>query len=363
MRVLLIEPYYGGSHRAWVDGYHQHTHHDIALLTLPAQFWKWRMQGGAVTLARMVHEQNLRPDVILASDMFNLATFRALTHTLNCPILMYFHETQLTYPQNSRQKHGWQYGFVNYISALAADAVYFNSRYHRDAFFAILPNMLKHFGDYNELETVNALRRKSDVLSLGLDLKRYDAFAAPSRSDEPPIILWNHRWEEEKDPDALFHALYRLADEGIAFRVAITGENFRRQPMEFEAARDRLGDRVIQYGFMPDFARYARLLWQADYVVSTANQDFFGGAVAEAIYCGCVPVLPNRLNYPDLLPESAHEACLYPHSALYWRLRSFLTGETTVDTSPLRQYIAQFDWTYMAPIYDGTISSLAITGS
>ena len=106
MDVLLIEPYYGGSHKTWADGYKRHSQHEVTLLTLPDQFWKWRMQGGAVTLARLYQAGNYQPDVILASDMFNLATFRTLTQNLtsDIPIALYFHESQLTYPQNSRQK-------------------------------------------------------------------------------------------------------------------------------------------------------------------------------------------------------------------------------------------------------------------
>ena len=125
MKVLLVEPYYGGSHKAWADGYQQASCHEIKLLTLPAQFWKWRMQGGAVTLARQFQQLRTRPEVILASDMMNLATFRALTRdvTTSIPTALYLHENQLSYPQNTRQGHGWRYGFINYTSALAADAI------------------------------------------------------------------------------------------------------------------------------------------------------------------------------------------------------------------------------------------------
>ena len=42
----------GGSHQAWAEGYAAHSAHMVELLTLPARFWKWRMHGGAVTLAR-----------------------------------------------------------------------------------------------------------------------------------------------------------------------------------------------------------------------------------------------------------------------------------------------------------------------
>ena len=39
-----------------------------------------------------------------------------------------------------------------------------------------------------------------------------------------------------------------LADEGLDFRIALAGENFRMQPAEFEEARARLGDRLVHYG-------------------------------------------------------------------------------------------------------------------
>ena len=358
MQVLLIEPYYGGSHRAWADGYQRHSHHEITLLTLPAQFWKWRMQGGAVTMARLMQEQHLQPDAILASDMLDLAAFRALTRHMNIPIALYFHETQLTYPQNKRQNHGWRYAFTNYISALTADAVFFNSRYHHDIFFKTLPKMLKHFGDYNELDSIETIRRKAQVLPLGLDLKRYDAYQSADTPNDTPLIMWNHRWEEDKNPVLFFRVLYKLMEEGFDFRVAITGENFKQDTSEFDEARQRLGERVIQFGYLPDFASYARLLWSADYIMSTAYQEFFGGAVAQGIYCGCIPLLPHRLNYPYLVPESEYKACLYPGNALLSLIRHHLKGEYRANKIALRQHIAQFDWSQMAAQYDAALENL-----
>lgn len=360
LRVLLIEPYYGGSHREWADGYRRCSQHDVRLLTLPAQFWQWRMQGGAVTLARLYLEQDAQPDVILASDMFDLSTFCALIRrrAAHVPVALYLHENQLTYPQNTRQRFGWRYGFINYASALVADRVFFNSAFHRDAFFATLPKMLKHFPDHNELATVDALRDRSEVLPLGIDLHRYDAQRpTDTYAAAPPLIVWNHRWDPDKAPEAFFAALDELMRLDVSFRVALTGENVRMEPDEFEAARARLGDRLVQYGYMPDFAAYARLLWQADYVVSTAIQDFFGAAVAEAIYCGCVPLLPRRLNYPALVPADQHTACLYDESPLPLLLRH-LRGEITVDRAALRDYIAQFDWAVMGPQYDAALTRL-----
>lgn len=367
MRILIVEPYYGGSHKAWVDGYQRFSSHDVEVLSLPAQFWKWRMQGGAITIARLLEAQYKPPDLILVTDMLNVATLRALLRNTcfdACPILLYFHESQFSYPQNRRQNHGWQYAFINYASALAADGVFFNSIYHFDTFFDELPRMLKHFADYNERHTVDLIRSKSHVLPLGIDLRKLDSHR-PKRSGggdiRPSTILWNHRWEEEKNPQSFFKSLETLIDMQIDFRVAITGENNRQNPAEFEAARNLLGQRLVHLGYVASEAAYARLLWQADIVVSTAYQEFFGGAVAEAIYCGCIPVLPNRLNYPNLIPQAMHRACLYKDrgQALTYRLAEILTGQLSVDRQQLREFIAQYDWQHLAPVYDQTLAAFA----
>ncbi|HIN20035.1 MAG TPA: DUF3524 domain-containing protein, partial [Candidatus Marinimicrobia bacterium] len=42
MNILLIEPYFTGSHKSWAEGYKSHSNHTIDLLTMKGQFWKWR---------------------------------------------------------------------------------------------------------------------------------------------------------------------------------------------------------------------------------------------------------------------------------------------------------------------------------
>jgi len=357
MRILLIEPYYGGSHKTWADELQRFSRHSIDLLTLPAQFWKWRMQGGAITLARQYQQIEQKPDLLLMTDMVNVATFRALTRT-EVPIALYFHENQLSYPQNARQHHGWQYGFVNTISALAADTVLFSSQYHHDVFFEYLPRLLKHFGDYNELESIPAIRKKASVLPLAVDLRRFDAHRIDKAPGTPPLIVWNHRWEPDKNPALFFAALDKLMAADFDFRVAIVGENPRQRFADFDAIRQRLGDRVTHYGYVDSFTDYARLLWSADYVVSAAQQEFFGIAVAEAIYCGCVPILPHRLNYPYLVPADHHSICLYPGDKLSALLQNHLRGKFQPDFDTLRTRIARHDWTALIDHYDDTFANL-----
>jgi glycosyltransferase involved in cell wall biosynthesis len=319
------------------------------------------MQGGAVTLARKARALTERPDLILASDMLNLPAFLSLSdaRVSSVPVAFYCHENQLTYPLQPGEKRDLHYGFINFVSALRADAVFFNSAYHRAAFFDELPRMLKHFPDYNELWAVDALRAKSQVLPLGLNLARFDRHRPAKVTARRPWILWNHRWEYDKDPETFFRAVYALKQEGWNFGLVLLGESFRNQPAEFLTARERLPDQIVQFGYVEEAATYARLLWQADIVVSTALHEFFGAAIIEACYCNCVPILPRRLSYPGLIPEAYHDACLYDDfDGLLAQLRQALRHVEETRSFSLRQEIARFDWQQMAPAYDSILEKV-----
>jgi glycosyltransferase involved in cell wall biosynthesis len=361
MKIWLIEPYYTGSHQAWADGYQAHSRHQVRLLTLPGRFWKWRMQGGAVTLARKAQALEERPDLIFASDMLNLPTFLALSRErlAAVPVALYFHENQLTYPLQPGEKRDLHYGFLNFVSALRADAVLFNSAYHLEAFFDELPRLLKHFPDYNELWAVDALRAKAQVLPLGLDLARLDLHRPAQAGGGRPVLLWNHRWEYDKDPKTFFRAVCALVEEGLDFGLVLLGESFRSWPVEFLEARKRLPDRIVHFGYAEDAATYVRLLWQADVAVSTARHEFFGAAVVEACYCGCFPILPRRLSYPELIPEILHHGCLYDDfEGLLARLRRAIGQVEELRAHSLRQQVARYDWQQMGPRYDALLAAV-----
>jgi len=366
MRIALVEPYCTGSHAAWTREYAAHSRHQVELFTLPGRNWKWRMHGGAVTLAQRFMAAGSRPDLILASDMLDVTTFLALTRrsTADCPCAVYFHENQLTYPWSPGDpdpgiQRDLHYAFINYTSALAADAVLFNSGYHRDSFLGALPGFLRAFPDQQGLETVAEINRKSRVLPLGVDLRRLDAHRVEKGvPGEAPVILWNHRWEYDKNPDEFFSVLYQLADEGLDFRVAVVGESFGRAPAVFKQARARLADRVAQWGYLESFAEYAQWLWRSDILPVTSHQEFFGASVVQALYCGCQPLLPDRLAYPDHIPGAERDRFVYgPEESLPDRLRALLSG--TDRCHNLDGFVARYDWGALAPVYDDFLESLA----
>jgi glycosyltransferase involved in cell wall biosynthesis len=370
MNITLLEPFFTGSHAAWTNELVSHSRHNINVLSLSGHNWKWRMHGGAVTLARRFLASGQSPDLIIASDMLDMTTFLALTRkkTVQIPTAIYFHENQLTYPWSphdpvSREKRDLHYGFINYSSALAADHLLFNSRYHMESFTGDLPRFLKTLPDHNEIGSIDGIRNKSQVLHLGLELGRLDQYR-PKQSDDdnrPPLILWNHRWEYDKNPQEFFQALYRLQDEGVAFEVALLGESFANDAPQFIEAKQRLGDRIVQYGFANSFADYAQWLWRADILPVTSIHDFFGASVVQAMYCETIPLLPKRLAYPEHIPENDHDRFFYddPDDMLA-RLRNLLQSCRTDNKKEIRNFVSHYDWKSQITSYDKLFESLTV---
>lgn len=97
MKLALLEPFFGGSHAAFAEGWKHHSRHEMELFTLPARKWKWRMRGSAVAFAEQLRGREF--DGVLASDYVNLAELIGLLPELaRVPSAAYFHENQLTYP-------------------------------------------------------------------------------------------------------------------------------------------------------------------------------------------------------------------------------------------------------------------------
>ena len=84
-----------------------------------------------------------------------------------------------------------------------------------------------------------------------------------------------------------------------------------KQPWLFNELREQVSKRVdrdVQFLKTQELnlskEEYYSLLGKSKAVVSYALQENFGFGVAEAVYLGCTPVLPNRLVYPELYPDT-----------------------------------------------------------
>ena len=360
MKILILEPYLTGSHAAWAKEYADHSRHRVSILGLEGRHWKWRMHGGAVTLARMFSDAGHGPDLIVATDMLDLTTFLALTkdRSAGMKTALYFHENQITYPWSEKDRdrpreRDAHYGFINFASALAADVVAFNSEYHRTSFLSELGPFLEAFPDYNETEAVRSIKDKSHVLYLGIDLKRFDEYQTEPSSDQPPLILWNHRWEYDKNPEDFFGVLFMLKDEGLEFEVAVLGESFDVRPPVFQEAASRLGERILQFGYVEDFPTYASWLWRADLIPVTSIHDFFGVSVVQAIYCNCYPLLSSRLAYREHIPSECQASHIYGDlTDLVAMLRYRIENIQETREHKTQHFVRHYDWQTMVAEYD-----------
>ena len=271
MRVLLVEPYYDGSHRAWADGNAASSGHEVRVVGHPGSWWKWRMKGAAVTLAAGLEGLGTwRPELVLVSDMIDLAHFRffARPHIGDPPVALYFHESQFTYPQQPGDAFDPSYVLTNWISALAADAVVFNSDYHRQTFFSSLPGFLRQFPDQPHEGSISALQDRADVLPVGVDLS-WVVTREPANATKR--ILWNHRWEFDKDPDSFADAVEGLLEAGACFDLVLAGQRPPKPPEALQRIRGMATDRIVYDDEAPRH-EYEKLLTECDIVVSTAFQ-------------------------------------------------------------------------------------------
>ncbi len=360
-RFLFLESFYGGSHKDFADGLIAHSRHAIDLVTLPARFWKWRMRGAALHFIKKAPPLD-RYDGLIVTDLLSLTDFKALAGQGCPPVLVYFHENQLTYPLAPGEQMDYQFGFTDITTALAADRIRFNSRTHCEAFFDGLPVFLKMMPEHRPKWVVNAIRSKADVLYPGCRIPANDHPLPEGNRTQAPLIIWNHRWEFDKNPELFFNALEAVADQGVDFRLALLGENCQTVPKVFIHARKRFGTRILQYGHVTSRAAYVDWLKQGAVVVSTAQQENFGISVVEAVRFGCFPLLPQRLAYPEVIPESFHPHVLYQDQEdLIARLRRLLVrfNEYHALRAQLAQAMGCYAWDNMIDHYDALLESLA----
>ena len=98
--------------------------------------------------------------------------------------------------------------------------------------------------------------------------------------DKENIVIFNGRLCDEKQP-WLFDELTKQVQARVDFPVRFV------KTQEENLSKEE----------------YYSLLGKSKVIASYALQENFGFGVAEAVYLGCQPVLPNRLVYPELYPN------------------------------------------------------------
>jgi len=306
--IYVLEPYLTSSHKHWLKIFSIQNKLEVKSFTLPGYHWKWRMHGAAITLAKKLSKHS-EPDHILVSEMCDVAVLKALIPAeWNSKITVYFHENQLTFPWSPKDidlklQRNNHYAFINYTSALAADYVVFNSNFHFHEFVNALPKFLHQFPEKKDLSFLSEIKTKASVIPIHL-------FFPESNSKKwlntTPRILWNHRWEYDKNPELFFQTLFKLKKQGLKFELVVLGKKGEAYPHVFKEAKEKLASELVHFGFEENFETYISLISSAHLIPVTSIQDFFGISALEAAAIGAYPLLPNRLAFPEHFNSKEH---------------------------------------------------------
>ncbi len=343
-RLLVLEPYYGGSHRDFLDNLLVRLGRPFTLLTLPPRKWKWRMRLSSPYFARLLRDERLPGDIdaILCSTFVDVALLKSLLprKLATVPIMVYYHENQFAYPVQVEMERDLHFAITNLTTALVADRLAFNSRYNLDTFLAGAAEMIKKVPDMDLGSALIAgIRAKSRVIHPGLDFMVADGVVVDGGDRGRPIVVWNHRWEHDKDPESFFAALMSLDRKGADFGLIVLGQAFSRCPEIFARAERELGRHIVHFGYAADRKEYFRLLARGDVVVSTAAHEFYGMAVFEAVRCGLRPLLPDDLAYPEFFGAEF----LYPRGNLLTALEAAM-ARGRIGSGAGRRLTAGFSW-------------------
>ena len=314
-KVFFVVPYYSGSHKYWSDNICRLGNFNYHLETMSGRHWKWRMHGSAIHLAEVYNQMPNEFDLVLCSTMLDVSLFKSVS---NCtvPIVYYMHENQLTYPysdSDNRSQENFHYGFINYKSCLAADLVLFNSEFHRSEFLTALGNLLSRLPDYIDSQAeVQKIWEKSQVNYVGLDLDDMQPEGPIERSTAhtEPTLLWNHRWEHDKNPALFLELCDHLKGKGQAFNLILLGQEGNASFVK-EQFHHTYESHILHSGYADTRQEYFKLLGRAYLLPVTADHDFYGLSVLEAIYFQATPLLPKGKVYGEFINESQYHQNYY----------------------------------------------------
>lgn len=356
-RLLVIEPYYGGSHHAFLNGLLKTMQCQSVLLSLPARKWKMRMQVSAPWFVSQLEKMPVAErwfDAVLCSTFVDVAVFRALVTQLSgwnpqARFCTYFHENQFAYPGQVDDPSIFQFTSINFNTALTSDRLAFNSFFNLNSFLDLSKKFLGKMSEISIKEHHRAIAEKSVVIYPGIDFSAMDE-AEPRKDDVDehlPVIVWNHRWEHDKNPEEFFAALKSLKELGCAFKLIVLGQSFKYKPKCFSWAKEVFAEELIHFGYAESKTQYGKLLRQGDIVVSTSIHEFFGISVLEAVRAGCRPLLPNRLSYPELFDSEF----LYEEGSLVKALKRGIDNFERLEDEEAMRFTRKYCWSNLGKKY------------
>ena len=354
--VLVLEPWYQGSHRSWVEGWRSNSRHTIDVVNGSDSGWRRSLVTAPTRFAEAINETRQPIDALVASTPIDLATVFGLVHRSKRrpPTLLYMHESQIGYPPGPKGGQPYRAMINDWNAITSADCIAVATQFHADLLVEQMPDFANGLV-HGSGPKIKSVLNNVHVLPVGIDTSGL----RPITLGGPIRVLWNHRWSHDKNPGEFVHAVTILAAEGHEFELYALGEVEPGGEKAFRRLKSHLADRVLLSG-RQTYDIYRQVLCRSDVVISTAKHEFFGLAVAEAIAAGARPLLPDRLAYPEIVPDGLSSKFLY-RGSLEDSLRLTL-AQSREGVHRYRQetmaYVSKFSWHAMAPQYDALIDEM-----
>jgi glycosyltransferase involved in cell wall biosynthesis len=337
-RILLLSAYDAKSHQYWhqqlVDMFPQHT---WKILTLKDRYFSWRMGGNALSFKAQYHESlEQEYDLVMATSMTDLSTLRSLYPNLcQIPNLLYFHENQFAYPENKQQQGLLEIQLKSLLSATSADKIAFNSNYNRNTFFAGVESFIKHMPDGVPTNLLSSLQNKTSVIPVPIKPDCKPNHTKKHLENNNIEVIWNHRWEHDKGPETLLEVM-KLCQNNKNIKFHVIGQQFRKTPFSLQQIQEHHQSQCLSLGYIKSRTQYVKTLQSADIALSTAHHDFQGIAMLEAVACGCKPIAPNRLVYPELYPQlNLYQNHMKDPQSEALHIKNMITNHLQLSTAPV----------------------------
>lgn len=301
--VLAIETYPHGSHGRVLALLQRHSTFRIDDIQAAREHWRWLAMAAHFDIIEHIRQSHMpRPDIIFLSGPINVAALVAMLPSSwsTIPRVIYFHESQWTYPAEEYDARPYLLAHLNAIQL--CDEAWFNSHFHLDTFWQAAMSPAVDNRIRSLVKRVEArLRARCAVVYPPVSMDVIDH--VPGAINARPRILWNARWEIDKRPDRFVKLLDLLVDEMDGVETLVLGTS-GRDVAQIAAQLGRHAATAILPGHLARRAEYEALLSTANISVSTADHEFFGIAAIEAVMAGAIPVLPANLAYPETLPSA-----------------------------------------------------------
>jgi len=119
-------------------------------------------------------------------------------------------------------------------------------------------------------------------------------------------VIYSSRWDKEKDPGFFMDVIERCIQLKIDVNFLITTSSEKLRSND-SALLERLQNLINKYPYVVKLREncskeeYYTNLLESKIQMNTADQDFVSWTLLEATTCGCRPLYPNFLSFPEAL--------------------------------------------------------------